>query len=148
MELIFLHADTISHKNVCVHVKKMSMVKNGYGHSGDGTLKLTVFGEWTDGKDKQVFYMLIHDHRNKKLVKHFLGVMVKNRCGEVSRGAGVWSRGSKMNRWNEVIFTCWYKFMKAKSWLNYFWVGVVKNGLNLSTVNSQQESTRICKWNL
>ena len=52
----------------------MSMVKNGYGQSGDGTLKLTVFEEWADRKDKQVFCMLIHDHKNKKLVKYFLGV--------------------------------------------------------------------------
>ena len=33
----------------------MNMVKNGYGQSGDGTLKLTVFEEWTDGIDKLDF---------------------------------------------------------------------------------------------
>ena len=31
------------------------MAKNGYGQSGDGTLKLTVFEEWTDGIDKLDF---------------------------------------------------------------------------------------------
>ena len=40
------------------------MVKSGYSHSGDGTLKLTVFEEWTDGIDKLIFCMLIHDHKN------------------------------------------------------------------------------------
>ena len=42
----------------------MSMVRNGCGQSGDGTLKLTVFEEWTDGVDELIFYMLIHDHKN------------------------------------------------------------------------------------
>ena len=40
------------------------MVKSGYSHSGDGTLKLTGFEEWTDGIDKLIFCMLIHDHKN------------------------------------------------------------------------------------
>ena len=40
----------------------------------------------------------------------------------------VWSRDSKMTRRSKVIFPCWYKFRKAKSWFNYFWVGVVKSG--------------------
>ena len=52
----------------------MSMVKNGRGQSGDETLKLTVFEEWTDGIDKLIFCMLIHDHKNQKLIKRFLGV--------------------------------------------------------------------------
>ena len=43
---------------------KMSMVRNGCGQSGDGTLKLTVFEEWTDGVDELIFYMLIHDRKN------------------------------------------------------------------------------------
>ena len=29
----------------------MDVVKNGCGHSGDGTLKLTVSENWTDGTD-------------------------------------------------------------------------------------------------
>ena len=51
MELTdFLHAGTILHK-----LKSgwkffgVSMVKNGCGQSDDGTLKLTISGEWTDG---------------------------------------------------------------------------------------------------
>ena len=40
------------------------MVKNGYGQSGDATLELTVFEEWTDEIDKLMFCMLIHDHKN------------------------------------------------------------------------------------
>ena len=35
---------------------------------------------------------------------------------------------AKVNRWNKVIFSCWYEFRKAKSRFNDFWVGVVKNG--------------------
>ena len=40
------------------------MVKNACGQSGDGTLKLTVFGEWTDRIDKLIFCMLIHYHKS------------------------------------------------------------------------------------
>ena len=43
---------------------KMSRVKNGYGQSGGGTLKLTVSEEWKDGIDKLIFCMLIHDHKS------------------------------------------------------------------------------------
>ena len=38
------------------------MVKGGYSQSVDGTLKL--IEEWTDGIDKLIFCMLIHDHKN------------------------------------------------------------------------------------
>ena len=47
----------------------------------------------------------------------------------------VWSWDSKIdcisrvNSWNELIFSCWCKFRKAKSYFNEFWVGVIKNGL-------------------
>ena len=34
---------------------------------------------------------------------------------------------SKMNRWNELFFACWWKSRKTKSQFNDFWVGVVKN---------------------
>ena len=43
----------------------MNMVKNGCGHSGDGTLKLTVFEELADGIDNLIFCMLMHDHKNQ-----------------------------------------------------------------------------------
>ena len=35
---------------------------------------------------------------------------------------------SKINQWNSLIFVCWCKFAKLKSWLNIFWLGMVKNG--------------------
>ena len=38
---------------------------------------------------------------------------------------------SRMNRWIGLIFANWYKFMKAKSYFNNYWVGVVKNGRGL-----------------
>ena len=34
-------------------------------------------------------------------------------------------------KWTDGInkfFACWYKFRKAKSWFNDFWMGMVKNG--------------------
>ena len=35
----------------------------------------------------------------------------------------------KMNRWNKLdFFACWYRFRKAKSRLNWFWVDVVRHG--------------------
>ena len=49
-----------------------SMVKNGCSQFGDGTLKLTVSEEWVDGIHKLIC-MLIHDHRNWKLIKKFFG---------------------------------------------------------------------------
>ena len=49
------------------------MVKNGYGQSGDGTLKLAVSEERTDGIYKLIFCMLIHDRKNYKVIKNFLG---------------------------------------------------------------------------
>ena len=76
----------------------VSMVKNGCCQSGDGTLKLTVSEEWTDGIYKLSFCMVRHDHKNKKLIKDFLG-------GHGQKWLGpVWSQDSKMNRWNRVFF--------------------------------------------
>ena len=104
---------------------KMSMVKNGYGQSGDGTQKLTVFEEWTDGIDKLIFCMLC-DHKNwsKADQKNF-------GCEWSKMGVASQVIGLKMNRWNKIIFACWYEFMKAKSWFNYFGAGVVKNNNSL-----------------
>ena len=34
----------------------------------------------------------------------------------------------RTNWWNSLIFACWYKFIKIKSWLKFFWLGMVKNG--------------------
>ena len=41
-----MHAGTNSHK---LKDDGHSMVKNGCGQSGDGTLKLTVYEEWING---------------------------------------------------------------------------------------------------
>ena len=51
----------------------VSVVKTGCGQSGHGTLKLTVFEEWTDGIYKVIFYMLIHDHQKLKADQEFFG---------------------------------------------------------------------------
>ena len=44
----------------------MSLVKNGFGQLGDGTLKLTVSEEWQDEIYKLIFCMLILDHPKLK----------------------------------------------------------------------------------
>ena len=59
----------------------------------------------------------------------------------------VWSLDSKidcisrMNRWNNWYFACWYRFTKTKSWSKNFWVGMVKNGC-------EQSGHRILKLNV
>ena len=114
--MIFLHSDTISHKNGCGHGQKWAWWKMGMA-----SLKLTVFEEWADGIDKLVFCML-HFYtwlQKLKAAPKFLGVDGQKWVWSV------WSLGSKRNRWNKFIFACWCKFMKAKSWFNYFWVGVI-----------------------
>ena len=53
--------------------------------------------------------------------------MIKNRydqSGLVSKIDDI----SKLNRWNELIFSCQCKFRKTKSYVADFWVGMVKNG--------------------
>ena len=49
----------------------MSMIKNGYGQSGDGTLKLTLFEEWADGIGKMIFWMLIRVQKLKAGQNYF-----------------------------------------------------------------------------
>ena len=53
MELTcFLHAGTISHKiKRWLKILGVSMVKNGSGEFGGGSLKLTVSEEWTGGRN-------------------------------------------------------------------------------------------------
>ena len=46
------------------------------------------------------------------------------------------------NSWNKLIFACWYKFGKAKSYFNKFWVVLSKNGrgfLGLEMLKSAEE---------
>ena len=86
------------------------------------SLKFSVFEEWQMEYINKFFCMLIHDHKNSKLIKIFLGEHGQKWVWPV------WPWGSKMNRWNKVICSYWYEFRKAKSWFNYFWVGMVKKG--------------------
>ena len=52
--------------------------------------------------------MLIHDHQKLKADQKFLG-------GDVQKWVWpVWSRDSRNNRWNKVIFLCWYELGKLK----------------------------------
>ena len=59
----------------------MSMDKNGFGQCGDGTLKLTVFGEWTDGVNWffECWYVIT---KIKIWSKFFWLGMVKNDCDQ------------------------------------------------------------------
>ena len=51
----------------------MSLVKNGFGQLGDGTLKLTVSEEWQDEIYKLIFCMLILDHQKLKADQKYFG---------------------------------------------------------------------------
>ena len=63
----------------------------------------------------------------------------------------VWSWDSKivcisrMNWWNELIFSWWCKFGKGKSYFNDFWVGLVKNGRG-HLVHETLKSTQWVYW--
>ena len=65
MELTdFLHAGTNLYKlKFALKFLGVGMVKNGCGQSGNGTLKLTVSKEWTDG----VTHFLYIDTDSQKL---------------------------------------------------------------------------------
>ena len=57
------------------------MAKNGWGQSGDWTLKLTESKEWTDG----ITHFLYIDTDSQKLKadqKSFWLCMLKNECGQ------------------------------------------------------------------
>ena len=51
-------------------------------------------------------------------------VVIKNGHGLLGLGT---LKSAVSQEWNN-FFACWYKFMKAKSYLNNYWVDVVKNG--------------------
>ena len=55
-------------------------------------------------------------------------VVMKNGHGLLGLGT---LKSAVLQEWiNELgwFFACWYKFMKAKSYFNNYWVGMVKNG--------------------
>ena len=110
---------------IIVKVLGFGMVKNGFGQSCYGTLKLTVSEEWTDGIN-WFFCMLIHRFTKIKSWSKFFWVgIVKNGCGQSGHETLKLAVSSILD------FACWYKFRKAKSWFNDFWVGLVKDGIGL-----------------
>ena len=103
----------------------LGMVKNGCGQTGDGTLKRTVSEEWTDGITDYLHVDI--DSQKLKADQNILG-------GHGQKWVWwVWSLALKLTvsqKWTNAInwfFAWWYKFQKAKSWFNDFWVGVVKS---------------------
>ena len=61
------------------------------------------------------------------LNSHKLVGMIRNWCGH-SGHRTLKLTISRMNRRNELIFVCWCKFRKAKSYFIDFWMGAVKHG--------------------
>ena len=58
-------------------------------------------------------------------------VVIKNGCGLLGLQT---PKAAVSQEWvNELgwFFACWYKFMKAKSYFNNYWMGVIKNGRGL-----------------
>ena len=58
-------------------------------------------------------------------------VMIKNGLGLLDLGT---RKSAVSHKWMDELgwfFACWYKFMKAKSYFNNYWVVVVKNGQGL-----------------
>ena len=59
-------------------------------------------------------------------------MVIKNGCGLLGLRT---PKAAVSQEWiNELgwFFACWYKFMKAKSYFNNYWVVVVKNGQGLN----------------
>ena len=52
---------------------------------------------------------------------------------------------SRMNRWNELIFACWSKFRKSKSYFNDFWLSMVRIG-HSHVVHETLKSAVSKKW--
>ena len=75
---------------------KISMIKNGYGQSGEGTLKLTAFEEWADGIDKLINWCWYMITKIKSWSKNFWVWMVKNGCGQSGRRAQKWTDGLRL----------------------------------------------------
>ena len=74
------------------------------------------------------------------MIKNFLGVHGQKWVWLV------WSQGWKMNIWNKGIFSYWYKCRKAKSGFNYFWMGLVKNGLGFLVHETLISVVRMNLW--
>ena len=127
----FFHVGTNLYKlKSCLKIFGVGMVKNGCGQSGDGSLKLTVSEEWTDGINWFVlcWYKFI---QIKSCLKIFWLCMVKNECGQSGHETLKFTVSQKWMDGINWFFECCYIFRKAKSWFNNFWVGIVKNGHGL-----------------
>ena len=57
--------------------------------------------------------------------------VVKNGCGESGYRTLKLTVSQECTDRVTKFFKCWYKFRKAKSCFNDFWVGMVKNGHDL-----------------
>ena len=79
-----------------------------------------------------IFCMLMQIYRNIKSWLENMGIcMVKSRYGHVGLRT---LRSSVSQEWIDEVswfFPCWYKFRKAKSYVNSYWMGTVKNGWGL-----------------
>ena len=82
-------------------------------------------------------------------------VVIKNGCGLL--GLRTLKAAGSQEWINELgwFFACWYKFMKAKSYINNYWMGVVKNGQVLKDHGTLkpgishkwfQELSRLVEW--
>ena len=82
-------------------------------------------------------------------------VVIKNRCGLLDLGT---LKSAVSQEWiNELdwFFAGWYRFMRAKSYFNNYWVGVAKNGQGLKdrgtlepgiSHNWFDELSRLIEW--
>ena len=72
-------------------------------------------------------------------------VVIKNGCGLLGLGT---LKSAVSQEWTDELgwfFACWYKFMKAKSYFNNYWVGVVKNEQGLKDRGTLKPGTSH-KW--
>ena len=97
----------------------VGLIKNGCGQSCDRTLKLTLSEEWTSWIN---WFFACRFTKIKSWSKIYWVGMIKNGCGQC--GHSKIDCISKLNRWNNLIFACWYKFRKAESWFNHFFDGL------------------------
>ena len=79
-------------------------------------------------------------------------VVIKNGHGILGLGT---LKSAVSQEWiNEMgwFFACWYKFIKAKSYFNNYWVSVIKNGQGLETLKPGishkwfDELNRLIEW--
>ena len=111
-----LHADTNSHK---LKGDWKFWGELGCDQSGDGTQKLTVSKEWTDGIN-WFFTCSYRFTKIKSWSEMFCVVMVKNGCYQPGHRTLKLTVSQKWAGGINWFFAYWYKFRKAKSWFNIF----------------------------